>query len=68
MHSTDAAEYLGKSNPALETLQIGGSKQLSLQQSSMNYTKQQFPRENAFHIEVAEPSATPSPHALQSLR
>ena len=36
MHSTDAAEHFGKSNPAPETLQTGGSKQLSLQQSLMN--------------------------------
>lgn len=38
LHSTDAdaTERLGKSDPALEILWIGGFKQLSLQQSPMN--------------------------------
>lgn len=68
MHSTDAAEHLGKSNPALKTLQIGGSKQLSLQHSPMNQTKQYFPRENTVLVEALEPSATLSPLTPQSTR
>lgn len=68
MHRTDAAEHLEKSNPALKTLQSGGSKQLSLQHSPMNQIKQQFPRENTVPVEALEPSATPSPHTPQSPR
>lgn len=53
---------LGKRDPAFDTFGTGGSKQLSLQPSPVNQTRQQLPKENALLIETVEPSDTLFPH------